>query len=50
MSCTLNEERLADRILKLHENIREVFVLEERAGGNVVVGEASRKGVAWLAE
>jgi hypothetical protein len=40
---------LADRVLGLHEDICEVYVLEDRAGEHVVVEEAYRKGVTLLA-
>jgi hypothetical protein len=40
----------AEDVLALHEDIYEVFILEERSGGHIVVGEASRKGVTLLGD
>jgi hypothetical protein len=42
--------RLADSILALHEQILEVYVLEERDGQNVVIDEASKSGASLLAD
>lgn len=42
--------RLANSILELHDQILEVYVLEERDGQNVITDEASRSGVSLLAE
>jgi hypothetical protein len=39
---------LAEKVLALHEGIREVFILEERAGQFVVVEEATRDKPAIL--
>jgi hypothetical protein len=50
MPISLIGEKLADHILTLHKDIHEVFILEEREGSYVVVGEASRKGLTLLAE
>ena len=41
---------LADRVLALHKDIHEVFIIEDRAGNQVAVGEASRKGFTLLAD
>lgn len=37
--------KLADDVLALHDGIREVLILEERAGQHVIVEEAARDGV-----
>lgn len=42
--------RLADSILALHEQILEVYILEERDGQNVVTDEASKSGASLLAD
>jgi hypothetical protein len=42
--------RLADSILALHEQILEVYVMEERDGQNVITDEASRSGASFLAD
>jgi hypothetical protein len=41
---------LADHVLALHKDIDEVLVLEDKGGEYVVVGEASREGVTFLAD
>jgi hypothetical protein len=41
---------LADHVLALHKDIDEVLVLEDKAGEYVVIGEASREGVTFLAD
>jgi hypothetical protein len=40
----------ADEVLALHQDIHEVFILEERSGEQMIVGDASRKGVTLLAD
>jgi len=41
---------LADDVLALHEDIQEVFILEEKSGDQVVAGKASRKGLTLLGD
>jgi len=51
---TQNERRqttkLAEYILTIHNGISEVFILEEKAGENVVIDEAVRKGPTLFAD
>jgi hypothetical protein len=50
---TQNERRqtkLAEYLLTIHDGISEVFILEEKAGENVVIDEAIRKGPTLFAD
>ena len=42
--------KLAESILALHQDILEVYIIEERDGQNVVTDEASKSGASLLAE
>ena len=42
--------KLAESILALHEDILEVYVMDERDGRHLVVEEASRSGASLLAD
>jgi hypothetical protein len=41
---------LAETILALHEDIMEVYILQEKDGQHIVVDEAARGGISLLAE
>lgn len=42
--------KLAESILALHQDILEVYIIEEREGQNIVTDEASKSGASLLAE